>query len=322
MCAEGGSVTQPVHPSAVNIECVDLPLVNRSMKQAGVKVFDGECSSPKCVSERVHGSDTLVHFFTDRPLPALAFQQGNIRRIIVAGPSAGCFADEQALRDLPIEVFDTPAKAITSVAEHTVALIMALAKQLPQTQRAMEQGAWPKTITSDISSSILGLIGFGEVAQKVAVMCHGLGFDVCVAASDSKQSLVEQAGFRFVSLGVLLEQSDFVSVHKRLTSETRALLSADKLQKMKPGSCLINTSRAELVDIQEVQKLLVNGRLGGAAMDVFDEEPLGVYSPLRRLNNVIVTPHNAWLTENTINKMVSAAVGVLSGDESLARRVQ
>lgn len=306
---------------AVNIECLEVPLAAEYMRRAGIRVYEEKCTTERQLRERLQGHDTLVHYFTDRPIPISILEETSIKRIVVAGPAAGCFENMDAFRSGKLDIYDTPAQAVTSVAEYTVSLLMMLAKNLRPTLQDMEKGLWVKTVNTQLAGKSVGLIGFGEVSKQVAKLCRGIGLRVFVAANRDKREEVMNTGYRFVSLDELLTSCDFVSIHKRLTQDTYRLLNGEKLQLMKPHACLINTSRAEIVDTNSVLRMLEEGAMAGAAMDVFDKEPLCNSSELRVHRNVIATPHNAWLTEEAVANMVSVAVSAIRGDVTLARRV-
>src|SRR5690606_4274500 len=268
--------------------------------------------------------DTLVHFFSDRPLSLQPILQSGIKRVVVAGPGANCFRQGRSM--VPFagfdgEIYDTPALAVRSVAEHAFCLLLMLAKNIRPTLRDMEKGAWPRAMNQGLAGQTIGVIGFGAVAQTFASLCASFGMQVLVAARDTRRPDVIAQGYQFVSLPELLGKADFISLHKRLTADTQNMLSESLLALMKPQAQIINTSRAELIDTQALLRMLDKNRLAGAALDVFEQEPLPANSRLRSHPAIIATPHNAWLTATTITRMIAGAVAAAAGNVEQVRRV-
>lgn len=303
----------------VCIESASQPIVGQKLENLGIRVFQETCDSDEEIIRRLQGKHTLIHFFTDRPLPVAVLNQSEIKEVYIAGPSAGCFVGSTEFKKF--KIYDTPAKAINSVAEHTLCLIMMLARNMRVCIHDINNGGWPTTVNQELAGARIGLIGFGEIARRVAFLCRSLNMDVVVSCSSSKKEEVENLGYEFLDLEYLLKTADFVSIHKRLTDDTRHLLSYDILSRAKPGIKLINTSRAELIEEDALCALLANGIIGGVALDVFSEEPLPDHHPFRQHKNVIVTPHNAWLSEASVDNMISAAFAGACGDQSRVRRI-
>jgi len=195
-------------------------------------------------------------------------------------------------------VMNTPGGNAVSVAEHTLALLLALARSIPQLNTAIHAGRWEKSAARGIElrGKTLGLIGLGRVAFEVARRARA--FDLHVLAHDPyiSDDVARDAGAELVSLDDLLSRSDFVSLHAALSPSTERLLNANTIARMKFGARLINTARGELVDEAALAEALRSGHLAGAALDVFAEEPPR-QSPLLGLPSVIATPHVAGSTE-------------------------
>lgn len=211
---------------------------------------------------------------------------------------------------LGIAVTITPGTNTTAVAELTIALILALARNLPQVVSAGKGGQWRRTPGWELSGKTLGLIGFGAIGQAVAQRAHGL--ELKVLAYDpfwpGEADQVEQ-----VDLATLLGSSDIVSLHSALTPETKGLISHERIKQMKDGAILVNTARAALVDEEALFEALTRGKLAGVATDVLANES----SSLLGLENVIVTPHLGATTREAVARMSQLAaenlVAVLHG---------
>ncbi|MGC6486414.1 MAG: phosphoglycerate dehydrogenase [Planctomycetota bacterium] len=197
-----------------------------------------------------------------------------------------------------IAVMNTPEANTVTTAEHAVALLMSLARKIPAADASVRAGKWEKSKFTgvELQDKQLGVVGLGRIGRIVADKCRGLG--MTIAAYDP---FVTQAdapdGVRMHDLDELLATSDFVTVHVPLMDETRHLLSRDRLLAMKPGARLVHAARGGIVCEAGLVEALRTGHLGGAALDVFENEPLGPDSPLRDLPNVVLTPHLGASTE-------------------------
>src|SRR5438045_5670280 len=194
-------------------------------------------------------------------------------------------------------VMSTPAGNAVSVAEHTFALLLALARQVPRLDKAIHEGRWEKSSAAgtEVRGKTLGLIGLGRIGSEVAVRAEA--FDMRVLAYDPfiSEAAAREMSVELVPLDQLLAESDFVSLNAGLSPATQNLISAANIQKMKKGARIINTARGELVDESALAAALKSGKLAGAAVDVFSEEP-PKNSPLVGLPYVIATPHVAGST--------------------------
>lgn len=205
--------------------------------------------------------------------------------------------DLEAATRRGVLVMSTPGGNAISVAEHTFALLLALARQVPRLDAAIRAGRWEKSSAAgtELRGKTLGLIGLGRIGSEVAR--RGRAFEMRVLAFDPyiSEAAAREVGVDLVSLPHLLAESDFVSLHAALSPATQNLVNAGTLAKMKPGARLINAARGELVDEAALADALKSGHLAGAALDVFAEEP-PKNSPLTGLPNLIATPHVAGST--------------------------
>ncbi len=194
-------------------------------------------------------------------------------------------------------VMSTPGGNAISVAEHTFALLLALARQVPRLDKAIHEGRWEKSSAAgtEVRGKTLGLIGLGRIGSEVAVRAEA--FDMRVLAYDPyiSEAAAHEISVELVPLEKLLAESDFVSLHTALSPATQNLINAATIQKMKKGARVINTARGELIDEAALADALRSGKFAGAAVDVFMEEP-PTNSPLVGLPNVIATPHVAGST--------------------------
>jgi D-3-phosphoglycerate dehydrogenase len=203
-----------------------------------------------------------------------------------------------------------------TVAEHALALILALAKQLPLLDRETRAGNFRARYDyrpRDLRGAVLGVIGFGRIGREVARACaSSLGMSVLVFDPYFQPREEDRSWAGFCGLEDLLARADVVSVHVPLTPETRGLLDAPRLARMKKGALIVNTSRGGLIDEQALARALESGQIGGAGIDVFEREPPEAGNPLLAAAGAILTPHAAALTRDCVVRMaVLAAQRVL-----------
>jgi phosphoglycerate dehydrogenase-like enzyme len=171
----------------------------------------------------------------------------------------------------------------------------------------MQNGGWQLLTGRTLSKRRLGILGMGRHGFRVAQIARD-AFNMDVVAWNRKEdTYVTDNGFKRLSLDELLETSDVVSIHLRFSEESAGLINKEQLAKMKPGAILINTSRGAIVDENALIEALRKGTLGGAGLDVFVQEPLEKDSPLRKLNNVILTPHIGWTVEEVFEEFANIA---------------
>jgi D-3-phosphoglycerate dehydrogenase len=219
------------------------------------------------------------------------------------------FVDVKHANERGVTVTNTPGYGDQSVAEHALALLFALAKNITRNDGNLRNGKWDQTIESiELKGKTVGLIGIGGIGKCMGDLCKAIGMNVIGWTRRSYPGRSEELGFPLVSLDELLSVSDVISLHLPLTEETRGFLGESELSKVKPGCLLINTARAELVDTAAMIRLLESGHLAGAGIDVYDEEPLPANHPLLGLPNVILTPHIGFNTPEAIQNILKIAV--------------
>ena len=221
-----------------------------------------------------------------------------------------------------IYVCNVPDYGVEEVANHAVTMLLMLAKKMPILTEAFRNGDWGYSSVVPLqrfAGSTIGLMGFGRIPQLVAKKLGG--FDVRLIACDPfiSKSACEKLGVKPVSFDELIKQSDYISIHCPLIPETEGMFNADVFKRMKVSSCIINTARGPVIDQEALIMALQQGEIRGAALDVFESEPLGMDSPLLHMDQVIATPHCAWYSEESIatlqRKVAEEVVNVLNGNE-------
>lgn len=214
--------------------------------------------------------------------------------------------DHAVLRERKIPLAFTPEGTTVGVAEHTVLLILAALKRLPYADAELRQGRFHinalRPVSREIAGMTIGYIGMGRIARAVLERLAPFG----TRAIYYDPLVPQQAGAARVSLEDLLPQADIVTLHLPLTPETRHLMNRGTLERMKPGAYLVNTARGGLVDERALLEALKSGRLAGAALDVFEEEPVRAGHPLAGLQNVVLTPHIAAGTRDALATKMKA----------------
>ena len=224
--------------------------------------------------------------------------------------------DLGAATNAGIIVTNNPTYCIDEVAEHTMALVLACARKVSLYDRLVRSGRWevpPGKPMFRISGRTLGLVGFGNIARQVAVRASAFGMRILFADPFVAESQFDVPGKK-AELADLFARSDFVSLHPPLTKETRKMIDDDALSGMKPSAFLINCSRGPIVDTDALVRALDAKKIAGCALDTTDPEPLPDPHPLRGRDNVVITPHVAWYSEQ-------ALVGLQAGAPGEVRRV-
>ena len=233
-----------------------------------------------------------------------------LRHVVFLGTGAASYMDIRALRELGVTVHTIKGYGDTAVAEHTMALIFACARDIARMDREVRAGTWQPAEGLQLAGRTLGIIGLGGIGREVARIAKGIGMKV-IAWSRTPRPEADAAGVSMVDLDTLLACADIVSLHLALNEETRGLLGAERLARIKPGAILVNTARGALVDEQALIAALASGRLRHAGLDVFHAEPLARDHPLARLENVTVTAYAAFRTAEASETLIRRAIDIV-----------
>jgi D-3-phosphoglycerate dehydrogenase len=201
----------------------------------------------------------------------------------------------------------TPGANPEAVAEHALAMMLALSRKIVMLDTTMRQGVFDKVFGTCMLRKTLGVVGFGAIGKNIAKFVRGLDMRVLVYDVYRDEEFAKNHGCTFVPLDVLLKESDFITIHAPLLDETANMISAKEFDIMKPGVQLCNCARGGIVDEKAMIGALKSGKLKGAALDAFSEEPLPLSSELYKLENVILSPHTAGMTYEGRGKVVQMA---------------
>ncbi len=230
-----------------------------------------------------------------------------LRHVAIFGVGTDNFDLDAASRH-GVVVSNCPGENARSVAEHAIALMLAVARTLPAYDRDVRAGLWRHYEGVELEGKTLGVLGLGSIGQHVARMGAGLGMKVVAWSPTRDEARAAALGVTQLELGSVLRQADVLQVCVALSDRTRGLIGGRQFALMKPGAILVNTARAPIVDEPALVAALRDGRLRGAGLDVFAPEPLAPDSPLRELENAVLTPHAGWVTSEARRRLLIAPV--------------
>ena len=217
-------------------------------------------------------------------------------KLLVTGGMRNAAIDIAAAKALGIQVCGTDSYK-QAAPELTWALIMASTRNLLAEANSLRAGGWQVGLGGDLNGKTLGILGLGSIGQRVAQFAQVFGMRVIAWSENLTPERAVQAGATWVSKRELFEQADILTIHLVLSDRSRGLVDAEALSWMKPTARLVNTARGPIVDEQALAQALTTGRLAGAALDVYAEEPLPLDHPFRHLPNVLATPHVGYVSE-------------------------
>jgi glyoxylate reductase len=308
----------------------ELPLVivTHTLPEGWLKALDGRCRPVFGPTDATKLDPELERFLPEAEglltlltIPVTAALLGQCPRLrVVSNMAVGVDnVDLAACTRRGIPVGNTPGVLTAGTADLAMALLLAITRRLEEAAEDARQGRW-KTwsptgwLGADLDGATLGVVGFGKIGQAVARRAHGFGLRLLYSDPSHHPELEDALGAQRVALEPLLGESDFVSLHVPLTEQTRGLIDAQALQRMKPGAYLINTARGPVVDQAALVEALQKGWIAGAALDVTDPEPLPPNHPLYSSPNCLIAPHIGSATTNTRRRMAElAAENLLAG---------
>jgi D-3-phosphoglycerate dehydrogenase len=263
------------------------------------------------------GYDVCLDDHSYLPTEVMAGCRG-LEHVVFLGTGASSYMDVPALNGLGIAVHTIKGYGDTAVAEHAIALMLACCRDLARMDRAVRAGVWEPLESMQLKGKTLGLIGLGGIGTEVARIARGIGMEVI----GWNRSPRPEAGVPLIGLDELLRRADVISLHLALTDETRGLIDAARLARVKPGVILVNTARGALVDEAALIEALRSGRVRHAGLDVFHAEPLRPDHPLARMENVTLTAHAGFRTLEASETLMRRAIDIvrrIAGSPAQAR---
>lgn len=289
-----------------------LEKLNGQGNEVEISKFD-RALTPQELAEKVKGKEVILTLLTDKIDSSVMDAAGEGLKLISNYAVGFDNIDVAAATSKGIVVTNTPCDEVNeAVAEHTWALILSLARRVVEADEALRRGAykgWEPAIFlgTGLKGKTLGVVGLGRIGTMVARRARGYEMNILYNKRTPEPEIEKELGAKFVSLDELLSGSDIISIHVPLTEETRYLINKNSLAKTKQGALLINTARGAIIDEGELVEFLRSGHLGGAALDVYENEP-NVNPELIGMGNVVLTPHIASATYEARNKMSELAV--------------
>ncbi len=284
------------------------PELERLAPYGDVHVYTDRPETPAEKLRRAEDADILINSRGLVKWPADILQQLPKLRLISLCSIGTDMIALDAAAEQGITVCNQPGRTAPVVAEHGFGLMFALAKRTAFLTAALKSGTWPRMDNFYLQGKTLGVIGTGHIGTEMARLARAIGMQVIAWTYNPSAARAETLGVKYVELPELLRTADVVSLHVQLTAESRHLIGAAELALMKPGALLVNVARGGVVDTAALVAALDSGNLGGAALDVYDEEPLPPEHPLLHCEQVILTPHCADMTPEGVALLNGGAV--------------
>src|SRR5712675_1729567 len=264
--------------------------------RADIAVFQDHLADPDAVIERLLPFDVVCVMRERTPLTRNVIERLPKLRLIASTGSGNASIDVDAAGDHGIAVVYTGYRSDPTI-EFTWALILASARHIVTESNSVRSGGWQQTVGMDLRGKTLGVLGLGRIGSQVARIGSAFGMNLIAWSQNmTPEAAAKAAGAILVSKDQLFERPDILTIHLVLSSRTRGLVGAAELERMKPTAWLINASRGPIVDEQALISALRNKQIAGAAIDVFDTEPLPASHPFRTLDNVLTTPHIGYVS--------------------------
>jgi D-3-phosphoglycerate dehydrogenase len=298
-------VTEPIHPDGIV-----------RLKDAGINVVElPPVSNEAALMKTIADADALITRGGIKVTRQMMEASPRLRAVGVHG--VGCdHVDLEAAEELGKIVFNTPSALTDTVAEMTMALMLALTRRIVSADKAVRAGQWKRKysdlVGSELSGKTIGIVGLGRIGTAVARRLKPFGAEIIYFDAIGRPEIEAELGVTRVEMDELLRRSDVITLHIPFTSQTRRFISKRELDMMKDGALLVNTARGRIIDQRALIDALRTGKVVGAALDVFEEEPLDPSNPLAAMDSVILTPHLGASSREAMKRMaVQVAQGVI-----------
>ena len=281
-------------------------------RRAEITVFNDHVADPDAVVERLLPFDVICVMRERTPLPRAVIEHLPRLKLIASTGSRNASIDMTAAEEHGIHVTATGYRSTPTI-EMTWALILASARHIVRESSSVRGGGWQTSVGAELDGKVLGVLGLGNIGGQVARIGLAFGMKVIAWSQNMTPQIAEAAGAALVTKDALFRQADVVTIHLILSKRTRGLVGAADLALMKPTSWLINTSRGSIVDDGALVQALTARTIAGAALDVFDTEPLPGDHPFRSLENVLATPHIGYVAEDLYRTFYGDAAVSIAG---------
>lgn len=320
-CYAGASMSRPMivipddYPAVMGPSAAYRSLTSR----ATVSYHDNLPVSTDVLLDRIRDAEYVINIrssvaFTEPVLAACP----HLKVLSLWGTGTD-HVDLAAATRLGIAVTNTPAVSAIAMAEHALALMLSVARDIPRIDAKTKKGAWPRGFVTQLHGKTLGVIGLGAIGAQTARIARGIGMDVIAWTMNPAGKPLDEMGVRLVDRDALYRESDVVSLHLRQSSETLGFIGKREFELMKSSAIFINTARGPLVDEAALIEALRLKSIRGAGLDVYDSEPLPENHPLSALPNVVMTPHSGGVTSEALEAGLQLAIDNVF--EAIAGRV-
>jgi phosphoglycerate dehydrogenase-like enzyme len=275
--------------------------------RADVVVFTDHADGTDAVAGRLAGFDVVIAMRERTPFPADLLDRLPKLRLLITAGMVNASIDITAARERGVTVCGTGGSR-ASTSELIWALIMAMYRHIPAEDAAIRAGRWQTTLGRELSGSTLGIVGLGRLGATIARYARAFDMRLLAWSTNLTRETATEHGAELVGKRELFERSDIVTVHLKLSDRSRHTIGAPELGRLGPRGYLVNTSRGPIVDEPALVAALSDGTIGGAALDVFDQEPLPPDHPLRTAPNTVLTPHIGFVSEESYQRIYGDAV--------------
>lgn len=264
--------------------------------------------STQVLLERIRGAEGVVNIRSSIVFGADVFAGCPGLRALSLWGTGTDHVDLEAAKRSGVVVTNTPGVSAVAMAEHALALMLSVARDIPRIDARTRKGAWPRGFVTQLHGKTLGVVGLGAIGLQTARIAKGIGMRVIAWTRTPAGKPIEELGLEMVGLEELYRESDVVSLHVRLTPGTTGMVGRREFALMKDSAIVVNTARGAVVDESALLDALRDGSIRGAGLDVFDQEPLPEGHPLARQPNVVLTPHSGGVTSEALERGLQMAV--------------
>jgi phosphoglycerate dehydrogenase-like enzyme len=271
---------------------------------ADVEYFDTLPGSQEQLIDRIRNADVVINIRASSKFTEEVFQHCSHLRLVSLWGTGTDNVDLAAAEKHGVTITNTPGVSAYSVAEHTLALMLAVARGIPEQDAATRAGGWPRGQGIELRNKTLGILGLGSIGRRMAELGAAIGMNVIAWTVHPNPAL----GVELVEFEQLLSSSDVVSIHLRLSQQTRGIIGAREFRLMKNSAILLNSARGAIVQEEALVEALRTKKIAGAGLDVFTTEPLPAGHVLTQLSNVVLTPHLAGITREALEAGFELAI--------------
>jgi D-3-phosphoglycerate dehydrogenase len=270
------------------------------LSRAEVAYFDSLPANRAEQLQRLAGAELIINIRSSVTFPEDVLKACPKLKLLSMWGTGTDHVDLPAAARLGVTVTNTPGVSAFAMAEHALTLMLAVARNIPQIDAATKQGEWPRGFVTQLHGKTLGLIGLGAIGRQMARLGRGIGMRVIAWTMHPSEQLAKELDIELAELDDVYRNSDVVSLHLRLSSDTTGFIGAREFGLMKPTAIFINTARGAITDEKALIAALEQKKIAGAGLDVFQAEPLPKNHPVLGLPNVVLTPHSGGVTKEAL----------------------